>query len=108
MIEWLFPCLQLTSGEVWVQFNDGSQLVVQAGVSCITYTSPDGRITKYGIAVHYFFNVAEHKIAQPVLFARRYKENEKLPEHVKEKLHCLSTILGLLANPAAHSCLQPR
>lgn len=38
---------QLTSGEVWVQFNDGSQLVVQAGVSCITYTSPDGRITKY-------------------------------------------------------------
>ncbi|XP_022077715.1 serine/threonine-protein kinase PLK4 isoform X1 [Acanthochromis polyacanthus] len=68
---------QLTSGEVWVQFNDGSQLVVQAGVSCITYTSPEGRIT-------------------------RYKENEKLPEHVKEKLHCLSAILGLLANPAAH------
>ncbi|XP_030299740.1 serine/threonine-protein kinase PLK4 isoform X2 [Sparus aurata] len=72
---------QLTSGEVWVQFNDGSQLVVQAGVSCITYTSPEGRIT-------------------------RYKENEKLPEHVKEKLHCLSTILGLLANPTAHH-LQP-
>uniref|UniRef100_A0A673C3L2 Serine/threonine-protein kinase PLK4 n=1 Tax=Sphaeramia orbicularis TaxID=375764 RepID=A0A673C3L2_9TELE len=68
---------QLTSGEVWVQFNDGSQLVVQAGVSCITYTSPEGRIT-------------------------RYMENEKLPEHVKEKLHCLSTILGLLANPTVH------
>lgn len=68
---------QLTNGEVWVQFNDGSQLVVQAGVSCITYTSPEGRIT-------------------------RYKENEKLPDHVKEKLHCLSTILGLLANPTAH------
>ncbi|XP_061599028.1 serine/threonine-protein kinase PLK4 [Cololabis saira] len=68
---------QLTSGEVWVQFNDGSQLVVQAGVSCITYTSPEGRIT-------------------------RYKENEELPEHVKEKLHCLSTILGLLANPSTH------
>uniref|UniRef100_A0AAV2JGK7 Serine/threonine-protein kinase PLK4 n=1 Tax=Knipowitschia caucasica TaxID=637954 RepID=A0AAV2JGK7_KNICA len=65
---------QLTSGEVWVQFNDGSQLVVQAGVSCISYTSPEGRVTKY-------------------------RENEKLPEHVKEKLHCLSTILGLLANP---------
>ncbi|XP_071354869.1 serine/threonine-protein kinase PLK4 isoform X1 [Trachinotus anak] len=72
---------QLTSGEVWVQFNDGSQLVVQAGVSCITYTSPEGKIT-------------------------RYKENEKLPEHVKEKLHCLSTILGLLANPTVHH-LQP-
>uniref|UniRef100_A0A665WQM4 Serine/threonine-protein kinase PLK4 n=1 Tax=Echeneis naucrates TaxID=173247 RepID=A0A665WQM4_ECHNA len=73
---------QLTSGEVWVQFNDGSQLVVQAGVSCITYTSPEGKIT-------------------------RYKENEKLPGHVKEKLHCLSTILGLLANPSAHY-LQPQ
>ncbi|XP_026210039.1 serine/threonine-protein kinase PLK4 [Anabas testudineus] len=72
---------QLTSGEVWVQFNDGSQLVVQAGVSCITYTSPEGKIT-------------------------RYKENEKLPDHVKEKLHCLSTILGLLANPTSHH-LQP-
>uniref|UniRef100_A0A668ABF3 Serine/threonine-protein kinase PLK4 n=1 Tax=Myripristis murdjan TaxID=586833 RepID=A0A668ABF3_9TELE len=71
--------VQLTSGEVWVQFNDGSQLVVQAGVSCITYTSPEGLIT-------------------------RYKENEKLPEHVKEKLHCLSTILGQLASPATPSC----
>ncbi|KAJ8271639.1 hypothetical protein COCON_G00104980 [Conger conger] len=66
---------QLTSGEVWVQFNDGSQLVVQAGVSSIIYTSPDGRTTSY-------------------------KENEKLPERVKEKLHCLSSILGLLASPA--------
>ncbi|XP_030642953.1 serine/threonine-protein kinase PLK4 [Chanos chanos] len=65
---------QLTSGEVWVQFNDGSQLVVQAGVSCITFTSPEGRTT-------------------------RYKENEKLPELVKEKLQCLSSILGLLASP---------
>lgn len=38
---------QLTSGEVWVQFKDGSQLVVQAGVSCIAYTSPEGRTTRY-------------------------------------------------------------
>ncbi|KAG7459035.1 hypothetical protein MATL_G00226910 [Megalops atlanticus] len=66
---------QLTSGEVWVQFNDGSQLTVQAGVASITYTSPEGWTT-------------------------RYEENEKLPEHVKEKLHCLSSILGLLASPA--------
>uniref|UniRef100_A0A671RYK9 Serine/threonine-protein kinase PLK4 n=1 Tax=Sinocyclocheilus anshuiensis TaxID=1608454 RepID=A0A671RYK9_9TELE len=64
---------QLTTGEVCVQFNDGSQLMVQVGVSCITFTSPDGHIT-------------------------RYKENEKLPELVKEKLHCLSTILGLLSS----------
>ncbi|XP_051578300.1 serine/threonine-protein kinase PLK4-like isoform X2 [Myxocyprinus asiaticus] len=67
---------QLTNGEVWVQFNDGSQLMVQVGVSCIIFTSSDGHIT-------------------------RYKENEKLPELVKEKLHCLSTILGLLASPSA-------
>ncbi|KAJ8281471.1 hypothetical protein GJAV_G00068070 [Gymnothorax javanicus] len=66
---------QLTSGEVWVQFNDGSQLVVQAGVSSISYTSPDGQTTSY-------------------------RENEKLPELVREKLHCLSSILGLLASPA--------
>uniref|UniRef100_A0A8C2EPE9 Serine/threonine-protein kinase PLK4 n=1 Tax=Cyprinus carpio TaxID=7962 RepID=A0A8C2EPE9_CYPCA len=71
-IGWAF---QLTTGEVWVQFNDGSQLMVQIGVSCITFTSSDGHIT-------------------------RYKENEKLPELVKEKLHCLSSILGLLASPA--------
>lgn len=47
-------------------------------------------------------------VAQKVISGvpRRYKENEKLPEHVKEKLHCLSTILGLLANPSAHH-LQP-
>lgn len=34
------------------------------------------------------------------LFPLRYKENEKLPELVKEKLHCLSSILSLLASPA--------
>ncbi|VTJ82692.1 Hypothetical predicted protein [Marmota monax] len=39
---------QLTSGAVWVQFNDGSQLVVQAGVSSISYTSPNGQTTRYG------------------------------------------------------------
>uniref|UniRef100_A0A671NPH0 Serine/threonine-protein kinase PLK4 n=1 Tax=Sinocyclocheilus anshuiensis TaxID=1608454 RepID=A0A671NPH0_9TELE len=37
---------QLTTGEVWVQFNDGSQLMVQVGVSCIIFTSPDGHITR--------------------------------------------------------------
>ncbi|VTJ60459.1 Hypothetical predicted protein [Marmota monax] len=37
---------QLTSGAVWVQFNDGSQLVVQAGVSSISYTSPNGQTTR--------------------------------------------------------------
>nr|XP_019833449.1 PREDICTED: serine/threonine-protein kinase PLK4 isoform X1 [Bos indicus] len=65
---------QLTSGAVWVQFNDGSQLVVQAGVSSISYTSPDGQTTRYG-------------------------ENEKLPEYIKQKLQCLSSILLMFSNP---------
>uniref|UniRef100_A0A5F4VYF7 Serine/threonine-protein kinase PLK4 n=1 Tax=Callithrix jacchus TaxID=9483 RepID=A0A5F4VYF7_CALJA len=64
---------QLTSGAVWVQFNDGSQLVVQAGVSSISYTSPNGQTTRYG-------------------------ENEKLPEYIKQKLQCLSSILLMFSN----------
>ncbi|XP_077396110.1 serine/threonine-protein kinase PLK4 [Festucalex cinctus] len=64
---------ELTSGEVWVQYNDGSQLVVQGGVFCMMYTCPEGRVT-------------------------RYTGNDKLPEHMKEKLHCLSTIIELLDN----------
>uniref|UniRef100_A0A670IJV0 Serine/threonine-protein kinase PLK4 n=1 Tax=Podarcis muralis TaxID=64176 RepID=A0A670IJV0_PODMU len=74
---------QLTSGAVWVQFNDGSQLVAQAGVSSITYTSPAGDTVRYG-------------------------ENEKLPEYIKEKLHCLSSILVMFTNPTPcfiqHKC----
>ncbi|XP_006727475.1 serine/threonine-protein kinase PLK4 [Leptonychotes weddellii] len=66
---------QLTSGAVWVQFNDGSQLVVQAGVSSISYTSPNGQTTRYG-------------------------ENEKLPDNIKQKLQCLSSILLMFSNPA--------
>ncbi|KAK2494119.1 hypothetical protein MC885_003182 [Smutsia gigantea] len=65
---------QLTTGAVWVQFNDGSQLVVQAGVTSISYTSPNGQTTRYG-------------------------ENEKLPEHIKQKLQCLSSILLMFSNP---------
>lgn len=66
---------QLTSGAVWVQFNDGSQLVVQAGVSSISYTSPNGQTTRYG-------------------------ENEKLPEYIKQKLQCLSSILLMFSSPS--------
>lgn len=67
---------QLTSGAVWVQFNDGSQLVVQAGVSSVSYTSPSGQTTRYG-------------------------ENEKLPEYIKQKLQCLSSILLMFSNPTS-------
>ncbi|XP_068947253.1 serine/threonine-protein kinase PLK4 isoform X2 [Petaurus breviceps papuanus] len=65
---------QLTSGAVCVQFNDGSQLVVQAGVPSISYTSPDGQTARYG-------------------------ENERLPDYIKEKLQCVSSILLMFANP---------
>ncbi|XP_005386796.1 PREDICTED: serine/threonine-protein kinase PLK4 [Chinchilla lanigera] len=70
---------QLTSGAVWVQFNDGSQLVVQAGVSSISYTSPDGQTTRYG-------------------------EHDKLPEYIKQKLQCLRSILSMFSNPTP-TCL---
>ncbi|XP_078395677.1 serine/threonine-protein kinase PLK4 isoform X1 [Cetorhinus maximus] len=72
---------QLISGEVWVQFNDGSQLLVQAGVASVVYTSPQGQAVRYG-------------------------QNEKIPDHVKEKLQCLSSILGLLANQTNQHRIQ--
>ncbi|XP_004635075.2 serine/threonine-protein kinase PLK4 [Octodon degus] len=65
---------QLTSGAVWAQFNDGSQLVVQAGVSSISYTSPNGQTTRYG-------------------------EHDKLPEYIKQKLQCLRSMLAMFSNP---------
>ncbi|XP_053317337.1 serine/threonine-protein kinase PLK4 isoform X2 [Spea bombifrons] len=68
---------QLNSGAVWVQFNDGSQLVVQPGVSSIIYTAPNGQVTSHG-------------------------ENDKLPEYIKDKLQCLSSILMLFANSSSH------
>ncbi|CAJ0916774.1 unnamed protein product [Ranitomeya imitator] len=69
---------QLNTGAVWVQFNDGSQLVVQPGVSSIIYTAPNGQVTRHG-------------------------ENDKLPEYIKNKLQCLSSILMLFANSSSHS-----
>ncbi|XP_060035087.1 serine/threonine-protein kinase PLK4 isoform X2 [Erinaceus europaeus] len=67
---------QLTSGAVWVQFNDGSQLVVQAGVSSISYVSPDGQMTRYG-------------------------EKDKLPAPIRQKLQCLSSILRMFSSPTS-------
>ncbi|XP_072110839.1 serine/threonine-protein kinase PLK4 [Mobula birostris] len=72
---------QLNNGEVWVQFNDGSQLLVQAGVATVIYTSPQGQSISYG-------------------------QNEKIPDHVKGKLQCLSSILGLLANQTSQHGFQ--
>ncbi|XP_056419558.1 serine/threonine-protein kinase PLK4 isoform X2 [Hyla sarda] len=69
---------QLNTGAVRVLFNDGSQLVVQPGVSSIVYTAPNGQVTRHG-------------------------ENDKLPEYIKNKLQCLSSILMLFANSSSHS-----
>ncbi|XP_028657483.1 serine/threonine-protein kinase PLK4 isoform X1 [Erpetoichthys calabaricus] len=38
---------QLSNGNVWIQFNDGSQLMVPLDSSCITYTTPQGHVTSY-------------------------------------------------------------
>ncbi|KAM4706616.1 serine/threonine-protein kinase PLK4-like [Discoglossus pictus] len=64
---------QFDTGAVWVQFNDGSQLVVQPGVSSIIYTAPNGQTMRYG-------------------------ENDKHPEYIKNKLQCLSSILMVFAS----------
>lgn len=50
-----FSCKQLNTGAVWVQFNDGSQLVVQPGVSTIIYTDPNGQVTRYGKCLNQMF-----------------------------------------------------
>ncbi|KAJ7392970.1 Serine/threonine-protein kinase plk4 [Desmophyllum pertusum] len=36
---------QLSTGEVWVQYNDGSQMVIQSSVTSIKYTDSQGTIT---------------------------------------------------------------
>lgn len=99
--------MQLTSGEMWIQFNDGSQLVVGAGASCIMYTSPEGRVTRWDatrLLLQFWlslFFVFLMGVSVGVVSSPRYKGNEKMPEHVKEKLQCLSATLGLLENPSA-------
>ena len=38
---------QLSTGEVWVQYNDGSQMIVQSSVTSIKYTDSRGTVTRY-------------------------------------------------------------
>ncbi|XP_054546399.1 serine/threonine-protein kinase PLK4 isoform X2 [Talpa occidentalis] len=63
---------QLTSGAVWVQFNDGSQLVVQAGVSSISYTSPGGQTTRCVLTV--LARAQPSALALLVLFVEVWRE----------------------------------
>ena len=37
---------QLSTGEVWVQYNDGSQMVIQSSVTSIKYTDSEGTISR--------------------------------------------------------------
>lgn len=63
---------QLSSGEVWVQYNDGSQMIIQSSVTSIKYTDSNGTITRYSHA-------------------------DRLPEPIKEKLCHLPVIIENLA-----------
>lgn len=63
---------QLFSGEVWVQYNDGSQMIIQSSVTSIKYTDSSGMIT-------------------------RYNHTDRLPEPIKEKLCHLPVIIENLA-----------
>ncbi|XP_068701948.1 serine/threonine-protein kinase PLK4-like [Montipora foliosa] len=66
---------QLSTGEVWVQYNDGSQMVVQSSVTSIKYTDSCGTMT-------------------------RYSHSDRLPEPIKDKLSCLPIIIeSLVASP---------
>ena len=42
----LIALFQLSTGEVWVQYNDGSQMVIQSSVTSIKYTDSKGAITR--------------------------------------------------------------
>ena len=37
---------QLSTGEVWIQYSDGSQMVVQSSVTSIKYTDSGGTVTR--------------------------------------------------------------
>jgi len=59
---------QLSSGEVWIQYNDGSQMVVQSSVTSIKYTDSSGTVT-------------------------RYSHSDRLPEPIKDKLSHLPVVI---------------
>ena len=45
-IYFVFIDWQLSTGEVWIQYNDGSQMVVQSSVTSIKYTDSGGTVTR--------------------------------------------------------------
>ena len=60
----------MASGEVCVYYNDGSQIVVKSVATNVKYIDPNGRVVEYG-------------------------QSDRLPDHVREKLAQLSTIVEM-------------
>ncbi|KAI8488964.1 Serine/threonine-protein kinase plk4 [Branchiostoma belcheri] len=63
---------QLTSGDIWVQYQDGTQLVVMATSTTVKYVDSSGKVHRYG-------------------------ESATLPAHVRERLVKLPRIVEALA-----------
>eukprot|EP00058_Branchiostoma_floridae_P015314 XP_002600802.1 hypothetical protein BRAFLDRAFT_95092 [Branchiostoma floridae] len=63
---------QLTSGDIWVQYQDGTQLVVMATSTTVKYVDSSGKLHRYG-------------------------ESATLPAHVRERLVNLPRIVEALA-----------
>ncbi|XP_019634524.1 PREDICTED: serine/threonine-protein kinase PLK4-like [Branchiostoma belcheri] len=63
---------QLTSGDIWVQYQDGTQLVVMATSTTVKYVDSSGKVHRYG-------------------------ESVTLPAHVRERLVKLPRIVEALA-----------
>ncbi|XP_038063268.1 serine/threonine-protein kinase PLK4-like [Patiria miniata] len=64
---------QMSNGEVWVQYNDGTQIVVGASVTSVKFIDTRGEVLRYG-------------------------PTDKLPDGVKTKLAQLSTIVEMFVN----------
>lgn len=85
MIVILTFCFQLSTGEVIVQFLDGSELAIQSNPMVVRYTAPGGHTD-------------------------RYSESDQLPPHIREKLEALPTVMSTLeaSQVAQASRLQQR
>ncbi|XP_071951441.1 serine/threonine-protein kinase PLK4-like [Antedon mediterranea] len=62
---------QMSSGEIWVQYNDGSQIIVKSATTTVKYIDVNGKLSRFG-------------------------QNDCLPDQVKQKLSQLSTIIQML------------
>ncbi|XP_028397871.1 serine/threonine-protein kinase PLK4-like [Dendronephthya gigantea] len=66
---------QLSNGEIWMQYNDGSQLLVNPEAGLVKYTDEYGAITKFA-------------------------KKDRIPNNIKTKLAGLPDIIELFISPA--------